>query len=309
MRPRPSLAWAVGGLTAAALAAGPWLWRPPSDPPASPPEPAGWPLLRTPDLLARPVAGQWRWARWAEWPDTVVLQFPDLESQGAALNRLAAWREKSAAPRDRLLDDLALATLIHGQGDSPALFYGGHDYRLRDVAAFFALAERQHLPLNPEEQHLRDQLRRQGWLTESAEGAAPEGRERVLISFTDLQTDNPRTRHDETVDGVRRHSVLLHELSHARFFLDPAYRQRCHWLWHQALSASEREQFRKRLGDAGYDGEQLELLINETQALLLHTADSRAFQPATFGLSPTRVETLRRQFEQGGDPHGTQRGP
>lgn len=287
----------AGLLTAlGVLAGGAWLqFRAPTT--AAPAQAAqtnqaapSWPLLDAEALLARPTQGRWLWARWSEWPSALVVQFPSLETQGAALNRIAAWKEKGAAPRERVLDDLALATLIHSSGDSPASFYGGHDYRLTDLATFFALADQQHLPLNPEERQLREALRAQGWL----EGAA--GTPRVLISFTDLQQDNPRTRHDETVDPQRRRSVLLHELSHARFFLDGAYRRRCQWLWHQALTEAERARIRQQLIAAGYDGGQPELLINETQALLLHTADPRAFQAQSLGLTENRLQALRAQF-------------
>ncbi|MBH9554069.1 hypothetical protein [Inhella gelatinilytica] len=297
MRKKPATRWVAGLLlVGGCVAAAGWLWRHvPSPPPASHPTGDAWPLLTTEELLERHTQGHWAWARWSEWPDAVVVQFPSLESQGAALNRLAAWKEKGAAPRDRLLDDLALATLIHTAGDNAATFYGGHDYRLQDVQAFFDHARKQHVTLNPEEHRIQETLHAQGWLPV---GSSPGVR--ALISFSDLQGDNPGTQHDETVDALRRESVLRHELSHARFFLDAQYRERCHTFWHQALTPTERQTIQSRLSEAGYDVGQPELIVNEAQALLFHTRDPRAFVPHSFGLSPERLKALREQFARQG---------
>lgn len=249
-----------------------------------------WPLRSTAALLAERSQGDWHVVRWQENPAVAVLQFPDLAQQGAALNRLAALVEKGGAPRDRLLGSAELLQLIHAGGDNPQTFFGGHNYRLSQLVRFHALASRQGIGLSPEEQRLRQLFEAQGWWGEQAA-------DKVLISFTDLQADDPNTPQDEAVDAVRRESVLRHELSHARYFTDPRYRARCGEMWRQWLSAGERQRIRKVLAEQGYDAQNEDLLINEAQALLFHTADTRAFGAASFGLTEARLAELRKRFQ------------
>ncbi|WP_374436399.1 hypothetical protein [Inhella sp.] len=262
----------------------------PSAPSSAPaPSPIGWPLRSTAALLAERSQGDWRVVRWQENPAVAVLQFPDLAQQGAALNRLAALVEKGGAPRDRLLGAAELLQLIQAGGDNPQTFFGGHNYRLSQLLRFHGLASRQGIGLSPEEQRLRQLFEAQGWWGEQAA-------DKVLITFTDLQADDPSTPQDEGVDAVRRESVLRHELSHARYFTDPRYRARCGEMWRQWLNAAERQRIRKVLAEQGYDAQNEDLLINEAQALLFHTADTRAFGAASFGLTEARLAALRKRF-------------
>jgi len=39
-------------------------------------------------------------------------------------------------------------------------------------------------------------------------------------------------------------------------------------------------------------------MLNEAQALLMHTPDTRAFDPASVGISPGEMAALRRRFRQ-----------
>ena len=47
-----------------------------------------------------------------------------------------------------------------------------------------------------------------------------------------------------------------------------------------------------------------ELMANETQALLMHTPDSRAFNARSLGLGESALEDLRSRFREGEPPHG-----
>ena len=259
-------------------------------PAASAPHP--WPLASAEEMLAqRPAPGSWLLTRWRVNPAVLVVQFPNLSQQGAALNRLAAWAEKQGAPRDRLLSGQELQKLIAHGGDNAQTFFGGHNYRLHQLAGFYALALRQGLDLTAEEQQLQQLLEGQAWLP--LHGVAPG---QALISFSDMQADDPSTPQHEAVDAPWRASVLRHELSHARFFTNRAYQALCTTLWQRWLSKAERTAIAKALVAQGYDGRNAELLINEAQALMFHTADTRAFDAASFGLSEARLAELRRRF-------------
>jgi hypothetical protein len=213
------------------------------------------------------------------------------------MNRVAALLEKAGAPRDRVLSDADLAALIARHGDNARTFYGGHDYDNAGMARFFGLAAAQRLALNPQEDRLRRLLVQTGVLRENAQGPAANGVQAV-ITFTAIQADDPTTPVDETVDERRRASVLRHEVSHGWFITRPAYREHCRRFWREALTTTQRESIRTFLAGLGYDRGNEELMLNEAQALLMHTPDTRAFDPASVGISPGELAALRRRFRQ-----------
>jgi hypothetical protein len=242
-------------------------------------------------------SGAWRVARLRENDRILVIEFPSLAEQGAAMNRVAALMEKADAPRDRVLSDAELAELIARHGASAQTFYEGHDYDSASMTRFFSLAAAQRQPLNPHEERLRRVLVQTGFLGQDVPLSASSGTQAV-ITFTAVQADDPATPVDETVDELRRHAVLRHEYSHGWFFTRPAYREHCRRFWQHALTTTQREAIRTLLAELGYDRGNEELMVNEAQALLMHTPDSRAFDPASVGLSPGQMAALRHRFWQ-----------
>lgn len=98
------------------------------------------------------------------------------------------------------------------------------------------------------------------------------------------------------MDALRRASVLRHELSHGEFFTNAAYRAHCWRFWRQ-LSEAERASWRRYLRGLGYDSANEALMVNETQALLMHTPDTRDFNAAAMGITMTEMESLRMRFQ------------
>lgn len=250
--------------------------------------------LSTAELLAG-NSHDWRAARLHENPAVLVIEFPSLAEQGAAMNRLAALLEKAGAPRDRVLGDAELAALIARAGDNAQTFYQGHDYDGFGLARFFALVAQQRQPLNAAERRLRALLVAAEVLDESPAGLQPRGVQ-AIITFTATQADDPATPVDETVDERRRDSVLRHELSHGLYFTQPAYREHCRRFWHEALTEAQREALRRYLAGIGYDRSNEELMLNEAQAFLAHTRDTRAFNAAVVGLPEATLAGLRARF-------------
>ena len=240
----------------------------------------------------------WRVARLALNPKILVIEFPDLASQGAALNRLAALLEKHKAPRDRVLTDEGLARFIQQVGDTAETFYFGHDYPAEAVARFFTLSVNQQVRLNPSELRLGNLLLFSKMLREDNDRLLATPEREAVVTFSALQPDNPRTAVDETVDALRREAILRHELSHGEFFTNAAYRQHC-WTFWQNLSDEDRRLFRSFLTSADYDPRNDELMVNETQAFLMHTPDPRAFNAKALGVSEARLEALRARFREG----------
>ena len=251
-----------------------------------------------PMTIAELLAGHskdWRVARLRENPAVLAIEFPSLAVQGAAMNRVAALLEKADAPRDRVLADVELAELIARAGDNSQTFYQGHDYEGAGLARFYALALQQGQPLNAQEVRLRQVLLSSGLLIETAEGLRPKGTQAV-ITFTATQADDPSTPVDEMVDERRRESVLRHESSHGRFYTRPAYREHCRRFWREALTEPQRESMRRYLAGLGYDRRDEDLMLNEAQAFLMHTPDTRAFNGQGVGIPDAVLSDLRRRF-------------
>jgi hypothetical protein len=287
--PRRTLpGWAIGaGLCAAAALLGWALW---------PPEPARVPIERQPapvsapagparPVLALPVRGfaetlaqrvaQPSLSRLAENPRILVLDFPDLESQAAMLNRVAALIEKAGLPRDRVLSEAEMAAAIAASGQPAALFYIGHNYRARDLQRFFALAARDGIALNPQE----------AWLAEALAllGAEP-------IALISLPQTGP------LFDAAARETILRHEVAHGFFFTDDGFAAAATRIWRDGFTAAERAGFENFLAREGYDPAQEELMVNEAMAYLLFTPDARFFRPEMAGLDAAGAARLRGLF-------------
>ena len=243
-------------------------------------------------------AADWRVGRLKEEPAVVVIEFPSLAQQGAAMNRLAALLEKTNAPRDRVLGDVELGGLIAQAGDNPQTFYQGHDYGSAGLARFFSMAQAQHLALNADERRLLQLLIDAGVLAPAAEGGpgfTALGLQ-ALISFPAMQQDDPSTAANETIDQDQRESILRHEASHGRFYTRPAYQAHSRRFWQTELTEPQRERIRVYLDRAGYNRNDPELMLNEAQAFLMHTPDRRAFTAQDIGMTPAQLDALREQF-------------
>ena len=252
-----------------------WLYRP------RPPAPAI-PLASEADILAESPAVL-TLLRFNYNPAVVVLDFPGLAQQGRMLNRLAAWAEKAGVPHDRLLNDTELAAAIKASGTTPDTYYFGHDYRAADVKQFFALADKDGVALNADEQQLRQIV---------ARAAVEPFGFGALISI-------PRADAANQIDTASRAAILHHELSHGEYFTNATYATFVRTIWNAVLTAPERAAFRTYLAAEGYDPALEDLMANEMQAYLMHTPDRRFFDPDRLGIPPARLAQIRQSFVAG----------
>lgn len=294
---------AAGGLAVlAGLGAGVWFWldQGPAEPPpkpdtvvlAPPPVPAPPPIARPAPprlvLASEQAIRDHRAAvptlfRLAENPRVFVADFPGLDPQGAGLNRIAALVEKAGTPRDRVLDDAALAAAIARSGETPATYYYGHNYRGRDLERFFDLAARDGIALTTEEAWLRDQVAR-------IRAVVPAGEEFALVSVPGIGGQ---------VDAAMRGAILHHEIGHGHFFTIPAFAEHVARVWREVFTEAERARFRAFLQREGYDPSLEEVMMNEAMAYLIFTPDARFFTPAHAGLDEARAEALRAALRVG----------
>lgn len=212
-------------------------------------------------------------------PHVLVAVFPSLHMQAMALNRVAAFVERPGVPHNHVLDDATLhSAMDQGPGGFDTYYYG-HDYRVADLARFYATAASDGIALNDAEATLQKRLAAAGFFASGAPGA--------LIS---LPPAGPGL-----LDPSARATILHHELSHGAYFTDPAYAAYVTAFWRN-LTAAERAAFRKFLAVQGYDTENDDLMRNETQAYLMFTADPRMFDLGRLGLP--EAAALRTTFVQ-----------
>lgn len=265
---------------------------------APPAAAASIPRYSVEQLLQERTEGDWLVHRLSEAPSILVVEFPDLRTQGLTLNRIAALLEKARGRRDRVLTDAELGNLLRATGDTVSTFYFGHDYPGGDLARFYTLARAQGVGLNPQELRLLRLLLDAGLVVDDGHGQYQPVGANALISFSAVQSATAADS-GAHIDAMRRRSILGHELSHGRYYTDPAYRQHCEFFWRQLMTEEERRTWRRYLGHQGYDSSNEDLMINETQALLMHTSDTRDFSADALKWKDADLEGLRQRFRLG----------
>lgn len=256
------------------------------------------PVASLAELRQQHALSDWRVRRLRGAEAILVIEFPNLDTQGETLNRVAAFLEKARGRRDRVLNDEELRALIRSSRDTSATFYLGHDYRSDGLARFFTLAGRQGIGLNRAEQRLLQLLIDVGMLQPSGTGALAAQGDGALVSYSAVQ---PRSggKGGVAVDATRRLSILSHELSHGRYYTDATYRQHCAFFWRDVLTSEERGVWKKYLASQDYNTADEDLMINETQALLMHTPDRRDFSAQLLNWSDVDLDALRQRFRLG----------
>lgn len=250
---------------------------------------------RTDELLVYSYAGN---------SDVLVFDIPTLAQQGEMFNRVVALIERLGAPRARVLDNDELAEYIASVGRTSATFAFGNDFRSSELMVFFNLADNGRIDLNEQETLLRQFLLDHRLLTEKLGFLRVEGPDRVILSVPQQQLQPLADGHSLRITALARETILRHELSHGEYYTNSHYADYCRRFWGGTMSEAERGAFRKFLGGKSYDTGNEEMMINETQAYLMHTPDAGAFSPAKVGLSPAAIQALQAKFMAGNPPTG-----
>lgn len=225
----------------------------------------------------------------------LVIDFPTLAEQGRMFNRVGALVERMGIGRARVLEDQELANFIRSIGKTELTFAYGNDFLVSELVVFFNLAEHGNIPLHPEERALRVLLLEQGLMRERfgfLQAARPNA---VILSLPQEKEGGG----EPSVSRLARLTILTHEISHAEYYSNPHFRRWCRKFWREVMTERQRANFRVFLAKSGYDADNEDLMINETQAYLLYTPDPRAFSPAMAGLSELEWRALRQAFLQG----------
>lgn len=223
----------------------------------------------------------------------LVIDFPTLAEQGKMFNRIVALIERIGAPRERVLDNEELARFIRSVGKTEATLAYGNDFLVAELVVFFNLADMGGIQLTAQEVALRQLLadrRLMVYRNGFYQAVTPQA---VILSIPQESGGSPG---NPPVSTLARQTILMHEISHAEFYTNPAYANYCRQFWRSVMSAEQRGAIRKFLSRSSYNPDNEEMMINETQAYLLYTPDQRAFNAKLAGLREKEVEILRTKF-------------
>ena len=236
----------------------------------------------------------------ADSPGVYILDFPGLEQQGRMFARVLALIERTGGDRERVLSDAELDKLIKASGKGMASYAYGNDFRVSELVKFFNMAGDERVALNPDEEGLRDFLLAKGAMVRKFEFYSAVEPERVVISIP--QSGGDKAAGPIAITPSLRRAILRHEISHGEYYTNDGYAGYCRGFWQQAMTERQRAAFRKFLVAKGYDPANEELMINETQAYLIHTPSAAIFSPGRVGLSGTEVAALVKRFWAGDPP-------
>lgn len=229
-------------------------------------------------------------------PRIYVFDFPNLRTQGLALNRIAGLVEKQDLPGDRVIRQSELDAYFANKHVNPDTFYFGHNYNGVDVAEFFNLVARDGLELNPGEADFLRSLLRHGILVKHRKIYKLADPPVVILSISQPQDDNPNTEELDFVTLGMRCTILRHELSHGEWSTNARYRRFVRDFWRHSMNNTDRQAFRAFLSSKGYDDQDQDLMANEMQAYLMHSPNPRAFSAERVGIPQERIDELRRNF-------------
>ena len=224
-----------------------------------------------------------------------IIDFPNLQEQGRMFNRVVALIERIGAPRSRVMSNDELAQFIRSVGKNESTFAFGNDFLVSELVVFFNLADMGNVRLHAEEIALRRMLLDSRLIVER-NGFYQAVKPQAVILSIPQETSGAG---GPVVSALARKTILMHEISHAEYYTNPLYANFCRHFWRNVMTEEQRSAFRKFLSGSSYNPDNEEMMINETQAYLLYTPDSRAFNARMVGLREKEIEQLRARFFAG----------
>ena len=238
--------------------------------------------------------------RYAENPSIYVFDFPSLTYQGRSFNRITQFTEQQTSePYPRVLTEREMATRLAAARRTESDFAFGHDVMVHELVTFFNMAQRDKIPLNPEETAIRDFLVAQGMMRDWRGFWQAVEPNNVILAVPQTQE---KSAGEPLINATARYAILLHEMAHGEYYTNQYFTAYCRRYWQESLSESQREAFKAFLGKYGYAIGFEELVINETQAYLMFTPDPSSFSARKLGVSVQELEVMRDAFRKGKPP-------
>lgn len=238
--------------------------------------------------------------RYADNPSIYVFDFPGLAYQGRSFNRITQFTEQQfTEPYPRVLTEQEMAMRLAAARRSESDFAFGHDVMVHELVQFFNFAQRDKVPLNPEEIAIRDFLVAQGMMRDWRGFFQAVQPNTVILSIPQTQDKSPG---EPLINATARYAILLHEMAHGEYYTNPYYTQYCQRFWQESLTDAQREAFKTFLGKYNYATGSDALLVNEMQAYLMFTPDPASFSARKLGVPNEELEAMREAFRKGKPP-------
>lgn len=250
--------------------------------------------------IAGTRAGQLVVWRYTDNPSIFVFDFPSLALQGRSFNRITQFTEQQASePYPRVLTDQEMATRLAAARRTESDFAFGHDVMVHELVTFFNVAQRDKVPLNPDEAAIRDFLVKQRMMRDWRGFWQAVEPNIVILSIPQTQE---KSAGEPLINSTARFAILLHEMAHGEYYTNPYFTAYCRRYWQESLSEPQREAFKTFLGKYGYATGSEELVINEMQAYLMFTPDTASFSARKLGVPAQELESMRDAFRKGKPP-------
>ncbi len=227
----------------------------------------------------------------------LVLEVPDMRAQGLMFGRIVLFVETALAPKTEVIRRDNLANWLNTQKMRQESITAGNNLRAAELARFFNSVVLQKDSLSAEEALLRDWLIAWNVLSPNGQAVKVVQPEQILITTPAVSTVSgcPAC----TISAATRDAIFEHELAHARYFCDSAYRDYALWFWSHGMDYAIRERFTGFLRLRGYDISIKELLANEMQAFLMHTKEPDLFSAVALGIGRDGLLSLRTRYADG----------
>ncbi|HLA36185.1 MAG TPA: hypothetical protein VJ001_15080 [Rhodocyclaceae bacterium] len=238
--------------------------------------------------------------RYSDNPNVFVFDFPGLSYQGRTFNRITQFTEQQTTePYPRVLTAQEMAARLIASRRSESDFAFGHDVMVYELVQFFNFAQRDKVPLNAEEEVVKNFLLEQGLMKTYRDIFQATSPNTVILSIPQMQE---KTSAEPLINRDARYAILLHEFSHGEYYSNPYYAKYCQRFWQESLTEAQREAFKKFLSGYNYSTGSEDLLINESQAYLMFTPDVHSFSAKKLGVSWDELEAMRDAFRKGKPP-------
>lgn len=236
----------------------------------------------------------------ADNPNVYIFDFPGLAHQGRSFNRVTQFTEQQGSePYPKVLDNSELNRYYEAVRRTQADFAFGHDVLISEMVQFFNFASRDKIELNPDEIVIRDFLIEQGLVRfwrGFYQGMKPDV---VVLAIPQVQD---RKLGEPAITEGARYVILMHEVAHGEYYSNTHYAKYCQRFWYETLTENQREAFTRFLASSNYAVSNEELLINEMQAYLMFTHDSKSFSARKLGVSDAELQAMRDAFRRGRPP-------
>lgn len=231
-------------------------------------------------------ASQWRYSdwevySWESFPGILILDFQNFNIQSHMLKRLSFFVEKKGYT-GKIHSFLRLS----GKSD-----WNAHNYKAKDLAAFFTEAQRSGAVLTSAESYLRELLVANNIIEKNGEGFTG-GEEKGLVSVSQESAPHVRTM------------LLTHEGYHGLFYAAPGLKSLVYKLW-DSLIPEAQEMWVDYLRTASawnYDFENGYLLRNEMLGYMMQQPDfAEYFDKMMFPRLLKRLPDKAELFQQNHD--------